>query len=114
MQLVSHQKSLSRHPMPPMRHVPAELDNRTLDNENARRLWAAVLERAILDLQERTTRTEAVAWVSSNRRGVGSFQWICQQLDMDPPSVKQALLAMATSRCLSRRGEMGEESTSEA
>ncbi|MBF0614335.1 MAG: hypothetical protein G8237_01085 [Magnetococcales bacterium] len=92
MPALSHKNPVPRHPTRPLRPYAGDPEIRTLDNENARRLWAAVLERAILDLQERTTRAEAVAWISSNRRSVGSFQWICQQLDMDPASVKHALL----------------------
>ncbi|MEO5344984.1 MAG: hypothetical protein H7834_01235 [Magnetococcus sp. YQC-9] len=92
MQLRSHNQSSPGHAMPLLRSVTGEMETRLLDHDNARRLWAAVLERAILDLQERTTRDEAAAWVRSHRRGIGSFHWICQQLDMDPPSVRMALL----------------------
>lgn len=93
MPLLTQKKPPTHHFRAPSRPFHGDTETRTVDNENARRLWAAVLERAILDLQEHATRAEAVAWISSNRRSVGSFQWICQQLDMDPASVRRALLA---------------------
>ncbi|MEO5332901.1 MAG: hypothetical protein H7839_12830 [Magnetococcus sp. YQC-5] len=82
----------------PCHAKPRQLANRqtteyhTLDNENARRLWAAVMERAILDLQDNTLRGDAIEWMNSKRRSIGSFHWVCQHLDMDPDSVKRALL----------------------
>ncbi|MBF0340477.1 MAG: hypothetical protein HQL95_05865 [Magnetococcales bacterium] len=103
MHLQSHKNPLPVHPLSGMRLPAFEAEYRTMDNENARRLWAAVLERAILDLQDRNTRAEAVQWVSSNRNGVGSFQWICQQLDMDPSSVKRALLGTHALGGVSKR-----------
>ncbi|MBF0270570.1 MAG: hypothetical protein HQL98_00650 [Magnetococcales bacterium] len=106
MQLMSHKQPLPVRPPPSMRHAIFDAEHRTADNENARRLWAAVLERAILDLQEQTTRAEAMEWVSSNRRGVGSFQWICQQLDMDPSSVKHALINMYATQTIPKRAAL--------
>ncbi|GAB0057706.1 hypothetical protein SIID45300_02038 [Candidatus Magnetaquicoccaceae bacterium FCR-1] len=97
MQLTSHDRSSVNPSMPLMRGVTGEMEHRVLDHDNARRLWAAVLERAILDLQDRTTRADAITWIRSHRHGVGSFHWICQQLDMDPDSVRHALLGPLTA-----------------
>ncbi|MBF0428066.1 MAG: hypothetical protein HQL94_04025 [Magnetococcales bacterium] len=92
MQLVQLKKNKSHSSMPPIRPNTLDPEFHMLDNESTRTLWAAVLERAILDLKEHGTREEAVAWINSKRHSVGSFLWVCHQLDMDPSSVKRALL----------------------
>lgn len=92
MHLMSQKKTPPFHVMPPHRTNWPEAELRTIDNENARLLWIAVMERAILDLQESATQPEAIEWILSKRRSIGSFYWVCHQLDMDPGSVKRALL----------------------
>ncbi len=92
MHLISTSKPHPTHPMPPPSILHMELENKTLESENARHLWAAVMERAILDLQDHSTQDDAIAWIVSNRHSIGSFFWVCHQLDLDPNSVKRALL----------------------
>lgn len=51
--------------------------------ENA--LWCAVIVEAIRDLGDRGqgTRDAARRWMYSGEHGVGSFEWICSNLDLD-------------------------------
>ncbi|MBF0126082.1 MAG: hypothetical protein HQM02_02625 [Magnetococcales bacterium] len=103
MQLTQQPNNRPLHPVSKCAPRHHEGETRAVDDENARRLWAAVMERAILDLHEAGTRGEAVAWISSKRMGIGSFHWICNQLDMDPGSVKRALLGQKTPISLLHR-----------
>lgn len=99
MQLIAQQKTPPRYALPLQRRYQEEPEYRTMDSENARRLWAAVMERAILDLQDHSLRTEAVEWINSKRHNIGSFNWVCNQLDMNPNSVKRALLGTYLTPC---------------
>lgn len=75
------------------------------------KLWAAVLQRAILDLANQVTQRlrvcssgakgrlsydrafscEAWCWVMSPNRGLGSFNGLCVALDLNPDAVRLAL-----------------------
>ncbi|MBF0293636.1 MAG: hypothetical protein HQL96_00485 [Magnetococcales bacterium] len=91
----SHPRTSSLAPRPITRVAQPECH--TMDDDSAKKLWAAVMERAILDLQETRTRAAAVEWITSKRSGVGSFIWVCHQLDMAPDSVRRALLGHSVS-----------------
>ena len=70
--------------LPPL---AADTDPKELVPEQ--RLLAAVLERAILDLNSRVSiekniRREALAWIHCDADHDWSFLWICQYLDLDP------------------------------
>jgi len=58
------------------------------------RLWFAVLERALQDLCERnpSIRRDAELWFKSDRRGVGSFLWVCELLDFNPQWLRKRLM----------------------
>lgn len=48
-------------------------------------LWAAVLKLAIKDLNYPVGHIySSVRWFLSNNDGVGSFLWICEQINADP------------------------------
>jgi hypothetical protein len=62
-----------------------------------RRLWAAVLEQAIKDARDETTKRRrferadgqtAQHWFLSENGGIGSFLWICEMLDLEPRFVR--------------------------
>lgn len=63
------------------------------NNLPAHRLWASVLERAILDFQYPTGRgpdniqRHAKLFFANPSIEVGSFQWICQHLHVEPTGV---------------------------
>jgi hypothetical protein len=68
-----------------------------------RRLWAAVLLRAIEDLaghctpasraQREHLRYHADLWIASDRRDVGSFLWICDELAIKPACIRRHVRA---------------------
>jgi len=54
------------------------------------KLWSAVMEQAVEDLTlngfNRNTiriKHEVIRWFKSSNRGVGTFLWICEALDLD-------------------------------
>jgi DNA-binding XRE family transcriptional regulator len=61
-----------------------------------RQIWAAVLQRAIDDLedQDERIRDSARAWFHADRRGIGSLHWICKALDLDPGRVRSQVERM--------------------
>ena len=65
-----------------------------------RNLLVAILERAILDYVGNNEREvfEAETWLFSNSDdrddGEFSFDWICQELDLDPVKIARIILAM--------------------
>lgn len=66
------------------------------DNKNHLALWAAVLERAIDDLQSnnRLDRDDAYGWFNRMEEdGVGSFVWVCSVLNYDPPRTRRKIFS---------------------
>jgi hypothetical protein len=69
-----------------------------------RRLWAAVLIQAVKDLsgyalvdssRDRTrVQYQARHWFSSNNCDVGSFRWICDELELEPSWIRRRLVAL--------------------
>jgi hypothetical protein len=64
-------------------------------------LWAEVLLQAAESLQGRlmflgedreAIQREAAEWFNSCSQEIGSFLWVCQALDLDPQTVRQAIL----------------------
>ena len=57
-----------------------------------KRLWAAVLEQAMTDIQEDhdSHGEEARKWLQSENPGTASFLWVCDVLDLDPALVRTA------------------------
>ena len=64
---------------------------RDLYPDEAQALWYAVFERAVDDLLDDYERTPAARWFISNSIEIGSFIWICEQLDIDPQVVRKIL-----------------------
>ena len=62
--------------------------------ELAKSSTSEVIETALAEHQS------ALAWISSDARGVGSFLWFCVEFDFDPEAVRRAVTSSAT-----RRGE---------
>ena len=58
-----------------------------------RRLWAAVIIQAADDLNRRDKRKSVHFWLSPKNfeRGIGSFAWVCQALDLDPEWTRRAM-----------------------
>jgi hypothetical protein len=57
-----------------------------------RDLWAAVLDRAVLDLAIPEERIKTLAWFRSHGNDIGSFVWICMILDLEPSRVRGMVL----------------------
>ena len=59
-------------------------------NANYRGLWASVLLQAVRDLdsKEDTERQPAIAYVSDSELTPGSFNWICESLELDTERVR--------------------------
>jgi hypothetical protein len=67
-----------------------ELDRLT---EPERKLWAYVLLQAITDLNGRDfAARSARAWFSSKDDSIGSLNWICHNLSLDPDAVRHSVL----------------------
>ena len=64
-----------------------------------KRLWHAVLDRAIRDMVDPRTRfrdrEEALEWFESERQEVGSFLWVCNILGFNPGTVRTRLTTYA-------------------
>jgi hypothetical protein len=57
-----------------------------------KRLWSAVLEQAISDVQgdSNSDREEARKWLLSENYGTASFLWICDVLGLEPNFLRNA------------------------
>ncbi len=55
------------------------------------KLWRAVLDRAIRDLNEPTIRADAISWFLDNRSFEGSFVFVAETLDMHPDFIRRKL-----------------------
>ena len=64
----------------------------TNHSSSDRDLWAAVLDRAVDDLAIPEERPKAMAWFRSPRDDIGSFNWICLTLDLEPGKVRAMVL----------------------
>lgn len=54
-------------------------------------LWVAVIDQAVEDLSQPSLRQAAMQWLSSTARGLGSFRWACDHLDLNASAVRVAL-----------------------
>ena len=74
-------------------------DSFTFDPDAARSLWTAVLARAVDDYRYKGATKESIAyrkdarqWIDcSSYKGVGSFAYVCEALDLDPDAVRDRL-----------------------
>jgi len=69
------------------------------DDAAIRALWSSVIVQAIKDMDSRILCDIRVAknWMyTDNRIGIGSFDWICQMLDLDADRIRTI--------CLTREG----------
>src|SRR5882724_7214841 len=60
---------------------------------DARSLWTAVLEQAIIDLTNAHKRYFTQLWFTSDNHAPGSFLSICDHLDLDPSWLRRRLFA---------------------
>ena len=62
-------------------------------------LWSTVLELALTDLEsaDGATKRRTRAWVTSRRRDIGSFWWVCEILGFDPQAVRHRGVARSTN-----------------
>lgn len=75
--------------------------------QSIRNLWAAVMERAVMDLTDRQykkkeandlyrlNRDSALRWVRSKSRDEYSFEWVCMVLDCNPRLMRRLILEKA-------------------
>ena len=62
-------------------------------NEAEQKLWAYVLLQAVNDLKGRNwAARSARAWFSSKADTIGSFNWICHHLALEPNAVRGRVL----------------------
>ena len=68
-----------------------------------KRLWFAVLEQALTDAKGKhySYREEAREWFLSEKYETASFLWICDVLDLDPDSFRNAYRYEWKGQCLS-------------
>jgi hypothetical protein len=66
--------------------------NHTGLSSSERDLWAAVLDRAILDLDDITEKPRSLAWFKSPNDDEGAFLWVCMILDLEPGKTRLAIL----------------------
>jgi hypothetical protein len=57
-----------------------------------RQLWTAVLRLAFEDLENRKIAPRARFWFNSSKTGPGSFLWVCENLELDPKSIRRRVL----------------------
>ena len=55
-------------------------------DEAYRKLWIAVLNRAIKDIER------SRSWFEDENEETGSFQWICRVLDLNPGTIKSLVI----------------------
>jgi hypothetical protein len=77
-------------------------------NAPERKLLAAMIRRALLDLLDTRTSPDAALWIRSNRRGEFSFRWVCEHLDFEPDKLRTAMLDYYQQLLI--KGENDEES----
>ena len=68
-------------------------------------LWLAVLERAVHDLIGKISyadgkyqlqiQDDARRWFKGTKKGIGTFLWICEQLDIDSQYYQSRVLSYA-------------------
>jgi hypothetical protein len=63
-------------------------------------LWHAVILQALEDLGYEQRRQPALRWFLSSTGQVGSFRWVCHQLDLDPSAVRKSALNRSTPESL--------------
>jgi predicted DNA-binding ribbon-helix-helix protein len=69
-----------------------------IEENQARRLWSAVLIQAIKDSRNRakemkSIRAEALEWIKSNSNYENSFCAICTILDLNPAKTREKILS---------------------
>jgi hypothetical protein len=60
-------------------------------DEAYRNLWIAVLKQAIKDVEKYHggfSTENSLSWFDDENEEIGSFQWICKILDLNPGSIK--------------------------
>lgn len=80
-----------------------------------RRLWAGVLIQAVKDLagyslglnkRERAgVQYHARVWFTSDNRDVGSFLWVCDQLEVEPSWIRRRMAAQIHSDQVGKHGD---------
>jgi hypothetical protein len=69
----------------------SEIDQVT---EPERKLWAYVLLQAVTDLKGRDLAARSArAWFNSRDKTIGSLEWICHHMSLDPDAVRESVLS---------------------
>lgn len=61
-----------------------------------RKLWNAVIEQAAKDLTSKLYSGNADEWFKSSSKDTCSFQWICEQLNLDPDWMRAKVFQILT------------------
>lgn len=73
----------------------SEIDQTT---EPERKLWAYVLLQAVTDLKGGDLAARSArAWFISRDKTVGSLEWICHHMSLDPDAVRESVLSDKSS-----------------
>lgn len=84
---------------------PAELPRSLLRKRPAFALWLSVMEISLEDLRKAPFRSltkgniadirSAIAYFASSAKHVGSFRWLCDQLDLEADALLRAIEPLA-------------------
>lgn len=74
------------------------------DYAPVRRLWASVIQQAVVEMDSRDTllRLDATAFMFAASQEVGSVAWICDALDLDAERLRTACTSRAGRARISR------------
>jgi hypothetical protein len=81
------------------------------ENRAARRLWAAMFHRGILDYAEAAVSPKArakihpdpVPWFESRANTPGAFDWLCDLFDLDPDRARMEVLGRQVQLALASK-----------
>lgn len=83
--------------------------------EPERKLWAYVLLQAVTDLKGRDfIARSARAWFTSNEKSVGSLEWICHHMSLDPDAVRRTVLRNSAAELRDSITNQAQETTQAA
>lgn len=77
----------------PRRHQPISDREQTLPHTPSHELWVEVLADglACLRFPEGKIKEEAVRWLLNNSEDIGSFKWICYNLNLSPEALRDRI-----------------------
>lgn len=66
-----------------------------IKQKDALLIWASVINAAYYDIwdTDQNVREAAIGWVKSFRKGIGSFAWICEHLNLNADNLRRNMFA---------------------